>query len=132
MATTQMVGVVRHFTASEIARFVRKDLATVRKWFELVPGVRKYPRGYGKQKPSLAIPELIARAKLIDIGFSEAEILAGLVEPHDRRLREEAQTAEPTPPFRVSKHAGKSGKPRKIKAKEEPVKRVTAERRRRA
>jgi hypothetical protein len=131
MATSSIMGSsVRSFTPAEIARFTRKDLATCRKWFERVPGVRKYPRGFGNQKPSLGIPELIARKRLLDIGYSEEEILAGLIEPHDRRLLEETrpQVEEPTPPAAPPKRAKT---PIKNKTASQPGKRINSARRQR-
>jgi hypothetical protein len=127
MATPQLQGsFVRIFALSEIARFVKKDLATVRKWFERIPGVRKFPRGYGKQKPSLGIPEPIARVKLIDIGFSAEEISTGLVEPFDQRLEEERTRAESPPPAPL-KRTPKS----KLKSKApEPARRAGVQRKR--
>jgi hypothetical protein len=101
---------MRMFTLVEIAEFVGKDRSTVRKWFENLPGVLKYPRGAGNQKPTLDIPESIARAKLVEIGHSLEAIEAGLIEPHDRRLM-----AEPEPVVLPRKR----GRPRKTIKSEE-------------
>jgi len=120
MASIPMTGSsARIFALSVIARFVGKDLATVRKWFDRIPGVRKYPRGYGKQNPSLGIPEAILRAKLMEIGYTPAEIDTGLLEPYDRRLIEDAHLPAEgsSPPPHPPKIAGKSGKSRKPKTK---------------
>jgi hypothetical protein len=101
---------VRLFALREVAGCVGKDIATVRKWFvdvegKPVDGVRQYPRGHSTQKPSLGIPESIVCKKLKEIGFSDAEIKYGLIEPHDRRhpAAEEDKPAAPAPPKKRAK-----------------------------
>jgi len=106
----------RLFALSELAACVGKDIATVRKWFEGLPGVRKYPRGSSNQKPSLGIPEAVARKKLKEIGLSDEEINGLLIEPHDRRRQEEERKpslAERTPAKRKPKLEPAGRKPRK-------------------
>jgi hypothetical protein len=98
----------RLFTISELADVVGKDIATVRKWFEKTPGVRRYPRGYSTQKPSLVIPEPIARGKLKDIGLTDEEIHTLLIEPHDARCREEEEREKNPPPVVPKRPTAKS------------------------
>jgi hypothetical protein len=106
MAAIHGVRLVRKFTIPEIADFVERDPTTVRKWFESMIGVLKYPRGEGNQKPTLLIPEPIVRTKLLGIGYSPEEIETGLMEPHDRRI------AQPEPKLELAIPA-KRGRPRK-------------------
>ena len=99
MATVEPVrSLARRFSPADIANFVEKDASTVRKWFENMIGVRKYPRGDGNQRPSLAIPEPIVRQKLQDIGYSTEEIEAGLIEEYDRRILANSLKAEEPAP----------------------------------
>lgn len=74
------------FYPTIIAPFVGKDPSTVKRWFLDLPGVRRFPRGLGAQRPSLEIPESVVRSKLKEIGYTDQEIETGLIVPYRRRL----------------------------------------------